>query len=31
MHARVTALGFYQGLEYEIISEEFIEATIPHK
>ncbi len=30
MHARNTALGFYEKLGYRIIGEEFIEVTIPH-
>jgi GNAT superfamily N-acetyltransferase len=30
MHARKTAIGFYQKLGYEIIGEEFEEVTIPH-
>jgi GNAT superfamily N-acetyltransferase len=30
MHARKTAVGFYQKLGYEIIGEEFEEVTIPH-
>lgn len=30
MHARVTALGFYEKLGYTTNGEEFIEVTIPH-
>jgi len=30
MHARKTALGFYQKLGYQIIGGEFIEVTLPH-
>jgi predicted GNAT family N-acyltransferase len=30
MHARVSAIGFYQRLGYTITSEEFVEVTIPH-
>ena len=30
MHARKTAVGFYQKLGYEIVGEEFEEVTIPH-
>lgn len=30
MHARKTAVGFYERLGYEIASEEFQEVTIPH-
>jgi GNAT superfamily N-acetyltransferase len=30
MHARKTALGFYQKLGYSVISPEFEEVTIPH-
>jgi predicted GNAT family N-acyltransferase len=30
MHARKTAVGFYEHLGYEVISEEFLEVTIPH-
>ena len=30
MHARKTAVGFYEHLGYEICSEEFQEVTIPH-
>jgi predicted GNAT family N-acyltransferase len=30
MHARKTAIGFYQKLGYQVISEEFSEVTIPH-
>jgi N-acetylglutamate synthase-like GNAT family acetyltransferase len=30
MHARKTALGFYQKLGYNAIGEEFVEVTIPH-
>lgn len=30
MHARKTAIGFYQKMGYEISSEEFEEVTIPH-
>jgi predicted GNAT family N-acyltransferase len=30
MHARKTALGFYQKQGYEIVGEEFEEVTIPH-
>lgn len=30
MHARKTAIGFYQKLGYSISGEEFLEVTIPH-
>lgn len=30
MHARKTALGFYEKLGYKIVGEEFREVTIPH-
>lgn len=30
MHARNTAIGFYEKLGYQTIGEEFIEVTIPH-
>lgn len=30
MHARKTAVGFYQKLGYTISSDEFVEVTIPH-
>jgi predicted GNAT family N-acyltransferase len=30
MHARKTAVGFYQKLGYGIAGEEFVEVTIPH-
>jgi predicted GNAT family N-acyltransferase len=30
MHARKTALGFYQKLGYSVVGEEFEEVTIPH-
>lgn len=30
MHARKTAIGFYEHLGYQICSEEFLEVTIPH-
>ena len=30
MHARKTAIGFYQKLGYSIAGEEFTEVTIPH-
>ncbi|GAO41675.1 GNAT family N-acetyltransferase [Flavihumibacter petaseus] len=30
MHARKTAVGFYERLGYEVTSEEFQEVTIPH-
>jgi len=30
MHARITAIGFYQKLGYGIIGDEFTEVTIPH-
>ncbi|MGN6211551.1 GNAT family N-acetyltransferase [Parafilimonas sp.] len=30
MHARKTAIGFYEKLGYIIMSEEFIEVSIPH-
>ena len=30
MHARKTAVGFYEHLGYQICSEEFLEVTIPH-
>jgi predicted GNAT family N-acyltransferase len=31
MHARVTAVRFYEKLGYEVASEEFVEVTIPHR
>jgi len=30
MHARVTAVGFYEKLGYQICSDEFEEVTVPH-
>jgi N-acetylglutamate synthase-like GNAT family acetyltransferase len=30
MHARKTALGFYEKLGYNVSGEEFVEVTIPH-
>ena len=30
MHARVTAVGFYEKLGYKVVGDEFIEVTIPH-
>lgn len=30
MHARKSAIGFYQRLGYKIVGEEFIEVSIPH-
>lgn len=30
MHARKTAIGFYQKLGYQVVGEEFSEVTIPH-
>ena len=30
MHARVTAVGFYEKLGYEVVGEMFEEVTIPH-
>ncbi len=30
MHARKTAVGFYQKLGYSVTGEEFMEVTIPH-
>ena len=30
MHARKTALGFYEKLGYELVGEEFVEVTVPH-
>ena len=30
MHARKTALGFYQKLGYQVIGAEFLEVTLPH-
>jgi predicted GNAT family N-acyltransferase len=30
MHARKTALGFYEKLGYKVVGNEFIEVTIPH-
>ena len=30
MHARKTALGFYEKLGYKVAGDEFIEVTIPH-
>jgi predicted GNAT family N-acyltransferase len=30
MHARVTAMGFYEKLGYKSVGDEFIEVTIPH-
>jgi predicted GNAT family N-acyltransferase len=30
MHARKTAVGFYEKLGYKLVGDEFIEVTIPH-
>jgi GNAT superfamily N-acetyltransferase len=30
MHARKTALGFYEKLGYKVCSDEFLEVTLPH-
>jgi len=30
MHARKTAIGFYEKLGYSVVGEEFFEVTIPH-
>ena len=30
MHARKTAIGFYEKLGYKVVGNEFIEVTIPH-
>ena len=30
MHARKTAVGFYEKLGYSVIGEEFLEVTLPH-
>jgi len=30
MHARVTAIGFYEKLGYKVVGDVFIEVTIPH-
>lgn len=30
MHARKTAIGFYEKLGYSVIGDEFLEVTIPH-
>jgi predicted GNAT family N-acyltransferase len=30
MHARVTAVGFYEKLGYKVVGDQFIEVTIPH-
>lgn len=30
MHARGTAIGFYEKLGYKVVGDEFIEVTIPH-
>lgn len=30
MHARKTAIGFYEKLGYAVIGEEFLEVTLPH-
>jgi len=30
MHARDTAIGFYEKLGYKITSDEFIEVNVPH-
>jgi len=30
MHARKTALGFYEKLGYNVVGDEFTEVTIPH-
>lgn len=30
MHARKTAVGFYEKLGYEVVGDEFLEVTIPH-
>lgn len=31
LHAQVPVVGFYEGLDYEITSEEFEDAGIPHR
>ena len=31
LHARSTAVGFYEKLGYETVGDEFIEVTIPHR
>jgi predicted GNAT family N-acyltransferase len=31
LHARSTAVGFYQKLGYETVGDEFIEVSIPHR
>jgi len=31
MHARATAVRFYEKLGYDVVSEEFVEVTIPHR
>ena len=30
MHARVTAVGFYEKLGYSVVGDQFIEVTLPH-
>ncbi len=30
MHARKTAVGFYEKLGYKVTGKEFVEITIPH-
>jgi N-acetylglutamate synthase-like GNAT family acetyltransferase len=30
MHARKTAIGFYEKLGYKVVGDEFIEVTLPH-
>ncbi|HTF30316.1 MAG TPA: GNAT family N-acetyltransferase [Flavitalea sp.] len=30
MHARVTAVGFYEKLGYSVVGKQFIEVTLPH-
>jgi GNAT superfamily N-acetyltransferase len=30
MHARKTAVGFYEKLGYSVVGDEFLEVTIPH-
>ena len=30
MHARKTAIGFYEKLGYKVVGDEFVEITIPH-
>jgi ribosomal protein S18 acetylase RimI-like enzyme len=31
LHARETAVAFYQALGYEIFDEPFVEVTVPHR